>query len=218
MVDPAVSRAKFAREVADYRAMEAEYLKRGWMLLRAEYPVVVIAFAAAHLQPPAVLYAVRVDFLNYDVWAPSVSFVDPFTLEPLLIDRLPNRLPKRVRAESAMPPEVLAGLLAQLGAGPLPQSDDGAVGGVPPVWATQELVQAHADGVPFLCIAGVREYHDHPVHSNDPWLSHRATGVGRLYHILDIIWRHGVLPLGGWGVDFAGVRLSLQLHPERVPE
>lgn len=38
VVDPEVSRAKFDREVAAYRQLEATYQKRGWLLLRGEIP------------------------------------------------------------------------------------------------------------------------------------------------------------------------------------
>ena len=34
-VDPAVSRAKFEREIAEYRSFEADYRARGWFLVKA---------------------------------------------------------------------------------------------------------------------------------------------------------------------------------------
>jgi hypothetical protein len=46
---------------------------------------------------------------------------------------------------------------------------------------SQPLTQPDATGeAPFLCIAGVREYHDHPGHSGDSWDLHRTTGAGRV--------------------------------------
>ncbi len=33
LADPAVSRAKFEREVAEYRAVVSEYRQRGWLLV-----------------------------------------------------------------------------------------------------------------------------------------------------------------------------------------
>ena len=56
LVDPVVARAKFDRQVADYRLMEREYLKRGWLMVRAEFPEVVVLFAGTHLNPPGVLF------------------------------------------------------------------------------------------------------------------------------------------------------------------
>lgn len=46
LVDPAVSRAKFDRELAQYRALEDDYLRRGWWLLKAEFPEVFAVFAS----------------------------------------------------------------------------------------------------------------------------------------------------------------------------
>lgn len=222
LIDPEVSRAKFAREISEYRQMEREYIRRGWFLIRAEYPEVVVAFAAPHVMLRPVFLAVSVDFTNYDLWAPSVRFVDPFTLQPLLRHELPTLLPKRTRPQAA-PPQVVVRVADdaseaehnQPGAAPEP----GAVDEAPPalvnvpisITPPQPLVIAHSDEVPFLCIAGVREYHSHPFHSNDPWLAHRGTGVGRLYHILDVIWRHGVLPLRGYDVAITGLQIGAPL-------
>jgi hypothetical protein len=41
--------------------------------------------------------------------------------------------------------------------------------------------------VPFLCLRGIREYHEHPQHSGDDWMLYR-TQVG-LFDILLLIWR-----------------------------
>ena len=46
VVDPGVSQAKFDREVAAYRDLEATYRKRGWLLFEAKFPEVFVAFAA----------------------------------------------------------------------------------------------------------------------------------------------------------------------------
>ena len=51
------------------------------------------------------------------------------------------------------------------------------------------------DDRPFICLQGVREYHNNPGHSGDPWLLHRAEGVGRLAHLLDTLARYGSEPV-----------------------
>ncbi|WP_241359668.1 putative metal-binding protein, partial [Escherichia coli] len=56
------------------------------------------------------------------------------------------------------------------------------------------------DDIPFLCLPGVREYHDHPAHTGDSWLLHRRSGEGSLHFILESIWKHGVEPLDGFNV------------------
>ena len=52
------------------------------------------------------------------------------------------------------------------------------------------LVHPHPrTGRPFLCLPGVREYHDHPQHSGDDWLLHRGRDAGRLAVLCERIWR-----------------------------
>jgi hypothetical protein len=66
----------------------------------------------------------------------------------------------------------------------------------------QPFMQAYGpDEVPFLCLAGVREYHEHPGHSGDIWEFHRISGAGRLVRLLEIIHRYGVEPLQGFNVQ-----------------
>ena len=66
----------------------------------------------------------------------------------------------------------------------------------------QPLMQAYGpDELPFLCIAGVREYHEHPAHSGDRWELHRPDGAGRLVRILEVIHTYGIRPLNGYGVN-----------------
>jgi hypothetical protein len=55
------------------------------------------------------------------------------------------------------------------------------------------LIQFHtAEDTPFLCLAGVREYHQHPAHTGDSWFLHRGTGKGTLPQILNVLLRYGV--------------------------
>lgn len=60
-----------------------------------------------------------------------------------------------------------------------------------------QLIQGWSpdDESPFLCLQGVREYHENPGHSGDSWLLHRALGAGRMAHILDVIARYGSDPI-----------------------
>jgi hypothetical protein len=43
---------------------------------------------------------------------------------------------------------------------------------------------------PFLCLRGVREYHDHPQHSGDDWLLYR--GQMSLFSIVMSLWRTAI--------------------------
>lgn len=55
------------------------------------------------------------------------------------------------------------------------------------------LIQAHSENdIPFLCLQGVREYHNHPAHTGDAWLLHRGKGEGTLTHLLSVLIEYGI--------------------------
>lgn len=192
--DPRVSRTKFDRELAEFQELEADYRVRGWLLLSAAFPAVLVALAAPQLNPPAIVTGVRFDYTNYDSEPPSVRLVNPFTGVPYLAKELPTAL-NRVASGQELD---LPGL---------------PPGGRLKMQTVQPLMQFHSpDEVPFLCLPGVREYHDHPAHSGDPWHLHRATGAGRLVRLLQIIYRYGVQPLSGYNVTLVP-QVSLRVGP-----
>lgn len=178
-VDSDVSKAKFQAEIDAFRAMLAEHLARGWWLLQAEFPQVLVAFAAPQLTPSAVVLGVKLDFSNYDLEPPSVVLVNPFTRLPYRARDLPTNLPRRQPVE------------LPFGAAPFP---------VQMIQAVPLMQALEPDEVPFLCVPGVREYHQHPAHTGDSWLNHRGTGEGSLFHILNIIYQYGVQPIREYGL------------------
>jgi hypothetical protein len=165
-----VSQAKFDKEIVAYHTLEDEYRMRGWFLLEARFPRALVMLTAPHLRPASVVVGVLFDYTNYDARPPSVRLVNPFSGEPFLTKDLPTKLWQAVPT-----PPVVAGL--------------------PTALATQAMMQGADDEVPFFCHPGVREYHDHPAHSGDPWELRRAEGEGRFVRLLDLIWRYGVKPL-----------------------
>ena len=111
-----------------------------------------------------------------------MRLVDPFSGRFLLNKELPTRLPRMIPG-----PEV-----------PIP----GPGGAKAQLNTAQELMQAHSpDELPFLCVPGVKEYHDHPGHSGNPWEIHRSTGEGRLVRLLDVISKYGLEPVKGFNVN-----------------
>lgn len=181
-----MSNAKFDQEIADFRAHEAEYRARGWLLLQAEYPRVLVAVCATQLEPQAIITGVALDYSNYDAQPPSVVLVNPFTGEPYLYGNMPTTLQRQV-----VGPEIsIPGLPGPPG------------GGTPRMIGQQPLMQAaKSEDIPFLCIAGVREYHEHPAHSGDAWELHRKAGAGRLVRLLEVIDTYGVRPISGYNIE-----------------
>lgn len=180
--DPRVSQAKFAAELAEYRELEEDFAQRGWFLVKVNFPSVLVLMASPKVRPPAVLCGVEFDYTNYDAEPPSVRLVNPFTREPYRARELPTTLNRSLPAQVVELPGVAAGNLQ--------------------MQAAQPLMQAHdPEDVPFLCIAGVREYHDHPGHSGDAWELHRASGAGRLVRLLEVVHRYGLEPITGYSVQ-----------------
>ena len=165
VVEESVSRRKFDREVEAWRTNSEAHTRRGILVLETVFPKVFAVFCAPHLQPQLVLFAVELDFTNYDVWPPSVRFLKPFTREPYR----PGQLPPFVR-------------IRQTGTPANPLAMEHAV-------MHQTLAP---DSEAFMCMPGVREYHQHPAHDGDSWLLHRGTGAGTLFEILDKLHEFGV--------------------------
>ncbi|RXH35233.1 hypothetical protein XH84_05710 [Bradyrhizobium nanningense] len=200
VVDPEVSRAKFDREVAAYRNLEATYRKRGWLLLDAEFPEIFVVFAATKLRPAPIVAAVVVDFTDYDLQPPSVRFVDPFTREKLLASNVQFQMLRRPPMPG-IPPEAMAALMQQ--------------GGL----QLSSMIQANRpDDYPFICLPGVREYHDNPAHTGDSWLLHRGSGEGSLVFILEKIWMYGVDPLSTYNFQIQAQVTGVIAHLQGIPE
>lgn len=160
LVDPAISRKKLSRDVENWLA-NAAHRERGWILLRYDLDTLTVELAflgkvsiSTGVTPlPIVASAIRLCYDNYDLWPPSLTFIDPFSGNATL---------PHVRAYMALPE------------GP-----------------RDVLIDAHPlTGRPFLCFAGIREYHSHPQHTGDSWLLHRAAGEGSLNTICDRVWRY----------------------------
>lgn len=186
-VDPAVSRVKYEREVADFCELSAEYGRRGWFLVEATFPQILVVMGVPQVRPAALLCGVLLDYSDYDLRPPSVRFVDPFTREPYSAAELPTRLLRQTEIDA--PPGF-----------PLPP------GQVPARMVQQQPLimdyeDAGSDEPPFLCVAGVREYHEHSAHSGDPWELHRGAGAGRLVRLLEVVDTYGVRPINGFAVN-----------------
>lgn len=173
LVPLVVSQAKLDAELADWRANEDLYRRRGWLLLHSDALQVNVGFVAkvavGDMQLPVVTAAIALRYDNYDLWPPSLTFIDPLTGVP------------------AAPPVAA-----------LDRIDNGEVRNV--------LLGHPTTRQPFLCLPGLREYHEHPQHSGDDWLLHRNLGEGRLAVVCDRVWRR-------MARNVMGLQVSIQSLP-----
>jgi Predicted metal binding domain len=86
LVDPAISRRKLERELDAWHESEQEYRSKGWLIVRHDDLVVEVAFAKklqlGSMGLPLLVPTVRFDYANYDLWPPSLTFIDFFSGEP----------------------------------------------------------------------------------------------------------------------------------------
>jgi hypothetical protein len=90
LVDPALSRAKLARQIADFEAQADVYRSRGYWIVKRIDLDVYLAFAArvrlnlAAPAAPAITAYIRLRYNNFDLWAPSLVFLDFFSDQPTI--------------------------------------------------------------------------------------------------------------------------------------
>jgi hypothetical protein len=179
-LDPSVSRVKYEKEIAQFKAIQDEYIKRGIWLLKDNYPTAVVAFAKA-IAPPCVPFAASIDFTDYDLRPLSVTLINPFTQVPLNFNEVPTHFHRIIPGTAV---------------GPFQQS--------------QPLLMSHTDNKPFICLPGIREYHEHPAHTGDSWLLHRGSGEGSFHFVVENLHRYGVEGIIGYHVAF---NVNLQAKP-----
>lgn len=184
LVPDELSRERLARELDDWAANTDLYRQRGWLLLSQDLDELTVdvgflapvAFGDRHLDVMTTCIRLRYD--NYDLWPPSLRFIDPRT------------------GTLTMPPV---------------QAVDRV--GTDSEEVRNALLDHPTEGVPFLCLPGIREYHSHPQHSGDDWLLHRERGDGKLAVICDRVWRRMARNVLGVQVNLASIRgIGTQLN------
>jgi hypothetical protein len=175
VVDPEISLIKFNEQVSKFRLVEKAYRAKGIVCLKSDYPNIDLLFCANKIVPAVVGFAIRINFSNYDLEPPSVTFIDLYTEEPIL-ER--NKIPFAF-LQFANP------------------------------FQPQDLVQGGGTMLPFLCIPGIREYHNHPAHSGDSWFLYRKTGEGTLLFILDQLYNHSLATVKGYLIQYVSPKAQL---------
>lgn len=187
VTEPEVSRKKFEDELTEFRRIENDWRKKGVVCVKTNFPVFHFIFIAHHIQPSTVAFAVEIDFTNYDVQPPSIVFINPFSGEPITIREMNN-----VSFFQVIKQEI------QFAGMQIP----GAQAAKPQFQQVNAILMIGLNERPFLCIPGVREYHDHPAHTNNPWLNYRTKGEGKLLFLLDQLYNHCIPYITGFNVNF----------------
>jgi hypothetical protein len=184
--DPQGVRRKVERELRHLVDRIDHFRERGIWVLEYRFPTLLVAFAAARFKPHAIVpFGVLLELSNYDVEPPSVSFVNPFTKVPLKRNELATEL-QRVRLLPA--PALQPGQTPTGPTGPDGQPiRDGVAERFLQFWSDEDI--------PFMCMRGVREYHNNPGHTGDSWWMHRAQDAGSIIRLLEIIAKYGTEPM-----------------------
>lgn len=178
-IEPSISRKKFDREIKKFKKIEQTYRKKGIMLFEHEFPKVILAFAVPKLRPtPPIAFAVKLDFTNYDLEPPSITFIDPFSGDVLKRGQIPVKF-----LQISQPEQFIPNIPAQQQI------------------TSQDLLQGNSDTIPFFCIPGVKEYHDHPYHSGDSWFLYRNKGEGELITLVDQLYNYSMPYIQGYQVN-----------------
>lgn len=205
--DPRVSRRKFDREIARFRVQEQRFREQGVWMLSCEYPQVLLAFAAPLSPQVYVPFGALIDFEDYDARPLKVTLVHPCTRRPLKFGEV-------YQQTVVLPHARYVGRLMRL------REDPTVMGGV----AVDQILQGYEndpESLPFLCIAGVRSYHEHPGHTGDSWWLYRRTGEGSFHTIVDLLASHGskniIQPLLQSQMMHVGYILQPDIEPQRTP-
>lgn len=76
--------------------------------------------------------------------------------------------------------------------------------------------------IPFMCIPGVREYHNHQHHSGDSWFLYRTKGEGKLCDIIEKLIKHSIALINGYSIkinEFMVVSPIMPIYcdPQKIP-
>lgn len=205
LLDPEVERRKFDREAALLAKNTARLQKLGAFVVRAERPEIDVVLVPR--LPLRVLVPVP----------PSGVLITPVvpTFQMLEIAGLSGR-PFGVRVDlrgyDQTPPSITfrdpaSWDIAPFASLPVGQLVDG------PAKAMAVVLDGHPVlRRPFLCLRGVREYHEHPQHDGDDWAMYRAsTNVYVLLERLARITLTSVRPQFVVGIAAPG-QLQMQLN------
>jgi hypothetical protein len=110
VADPQVSKRKFEEQISKFKNVEVNYRERGILCSKLSYPDAYFIFAIPKLNPYPIAFAVRINFSNYDVEPPSVSFINPFTEQLLKREQIPIMFIQLNQTNPLQPQDLLQGM------------------------------------------------------------------------------------------------------------
>jgi len=174
VIDRRVERAKFDSELQALQACAPLLEARGCSIAKAEFPTVDVLFTPR--------------------WPPEVVVVAPDGSR-LLRQPLPGAVPRAFGARIDFSGfDVLALSVSFRNPNSWDPLPVGAIGGFhcAPGELPVAVVHPHPKtGLAFLCVQGVREYHEQPIHEGDDWLLYR--GSCGLPYVVEAIWKTCVM-------------------------
>jgi len=168
-MQPEITFKKFEEEVVIFERLSKTWREKGVFLIKKEFPILEFIFVGIKITPSPLVFAVRIDLTNYDIEPPSVKFICPFTGKLLTRKEVQTQFIQIRKPDQFNHNLPIQNQIQQ-----------------------QDLLQGGPDEVPFFCIPGIREYHDHPAHTGDSWLLYRKKGEGTIGFILDQLYDHSI--------------------------
>lgn len=170
-VEISVTRKKFDTEIQEYKDLESQYRKKGIFCLDISFPNITLMFAIPQIIPYPIAFAAKFDYSNWDAEPPSIIFVNPFSGENIIGNEIRIQFLQKNTNNHLGQPSIM------------------------------DLLQSRETGTPFICIPGVKEYHNHPAHSGDSWFLYRTKGEGKLITLIDQLYKHSIIPAVGYNVQ-----------------
>lgn len=102
--DQEVVKLKYAEQLSKFQCAKDHYRRLGVFLLEEAFPNLYFGFTATSLSPLPIIFAVQINFYNYDIVPLSVKFVHPLTFQLMKASQLPSKLLRKLEGSNELQP------------------------------------------------------------------------------------------------------------------